>query len=292
MKVEIESIFVSVARHLNFSEAARELGLSVAAVSKQIQQLEKQLGVQLLIRNTRSMRLSTAGQIVLESHSQILAQKKALIEDLEENEGEAKGNIRITTTPTFARNDLPKLITSFREKYPLVNFTILASQKNIDIVTRPYDLAIRFGGLKSSELVAKKLVENPFVICCAPAYAEKFMPINTLQDLASANYIIASGYNLAHELQSAIPFNEIHPDSIAVTADDPSVVVECIVNGLGVSILPYYSVRNELASGKVIQLLPDLELPCFPLSLVYAKSIKLPFRVRQFIDHLTVSLRN
>lgn len=288
MKVEQEKLFIEVATTLNFSKAAERVSVSASAVSKQIKTIEEQLGLTLIVRSSRALRLTEAGEAYLASCIKVQEARDNFKDQLSEIGGEIKGLIRLTCPPVYASNVLIPLLHKFNELHPEIRFQVDTNYKNVDIVTHSYDLAIRFGKLDDSSLMARKIKDFKLYLCCNASYYKQIGPIKNLADLSKAKFIFVEGFELKQTLLNGY-FNafKITPDSVVLATNDTRVQIESVLKGIGVSVLPEYLIQQHLKSGEIIDLLPKMELPRLPLNILYPGQKNIPIRVRQFIEFLS-----
>ncbi|WP_291734480.1 LysR family transcriptional regulator [Leisingera sp. F5] len=171
-KTELE-ILLAVVDHGSFSAAARVLGYTPSAVGKRAHQLEQRLGVPLLVRSTRRMTLTKAGQRYVEEARDLLARLTALEEDIADDADSLRGTIRLTSSAALGRLHVVPLVIEFMECHPDVEIELLLTDKIIDLVGEGFDLAVRSGALPDSSLVSRKLKSNRRVLCAAPAYLKQ-----------------------------------------------------------------------------------------------------------------------
>lgn len=287
MKVEQESLFIEIAHSLNFSKAAKNLGISPSAVSKHIRTIEDQLGQALVVRSSRALRLTQAGEAYYQSCLLVQTAREGFKEQLSELGGEIRGLIRITCPPVYASHALIPLLKNFSESYPSVQFHVDTNYQNVDIVSKSFDLAIRLGDLGDSSLVAKHLKEVKLYVCCSCDYAEKLGPISTISDLAKAKFILVEGFELKQSLInryfSALKFGA---QNTILSTNDTRVHLESVLEGMGVSVLPDYLVEEKIRNGALVDLFPKMTLASLPLSILYPSQKNMPQRVRTFIDYL------
>lgn len=287
MKVEQEKLFIEVATALNLSKAAQNLSISASAVSKQIKSIEAQLGQALVIRSSRALRLTDAGEAYLQTCIQVQDARDGFKEQLAEMDGEIKGKIRVTCPPVYATHVLIPILKQFSEKHPDVYFHIDTNYQNVDIVSKSFDLAIRLGKLEDSSLIAKKLNDVKLYLCCSRDYAEKLGEISSINDLSGAKFIIVEGFELRQSIiNQYFSALKIAEDKMVLTTNDTRVHLDSVAAGMGISVLPDYLVQKLIDSGDLVHLFPKLTLASLPLNILYPGQKKMPLRVRKFIDYI------
>ncbi|WFF41639.1 LysR family transcriptional regulator [Salinicola endophyticus] len=164
------AIFHAVLSAGSFSGAAANLGLTHSAVSKRITALEDRLGVQLLIRSTRHLRLTNAGELYAAETRDILARLTAVETEVAEGAGTVRGRIRVTASNALGRMHVVPALFAFMQRYPEVQVDLTLTDTVVDIVQEGMDLAIRSANLQDSRLVARKLATNRRMACASPVY--------------------------------------------------------------------------------------------------------------------------
>lgn len=281
-------IFTTVVKANNFTNAAHQLGLTPSAVSKQISLLEDRLGIRLLNRTTRSVSPTEAGQLFFNRCSRLL-------EDLEEAEHMVKdlemsprGTLKISATPTFGRAMLMKIFAKFLEQYPDVNFDLTLADKGMDLVREGIDLAIHLGSLQDSRLVARPVARQKVILTASKEYLEKHGRPETLQDLSDHYILMVSGIDFAEPrwikrfLKEASLINKDR----RFTVNDLDTLCEATLNNMGITALPYYMIREHIESGRLVNLLPDVNFPTRTIHVVYPENRYLSAKSRAFVDFM------
>lgn len=286
--IETMRAFVAVARQRSFTDGARQLEMSTKLVSKYVRQLEERLGAQLLHRTTRSVTLTETGEAYF-------TRCIALLEQFDELEGlvqlrtsELAGTIRITAPTGFGSTHLVDALSSFQQQHPNVVIQLQLADNNIAIVEEGVDLAIRFGPLHDSSLLARKLIDMRLVVAASEHYLKEHgTPVNP-QALATHNCLIRTR---SSDHQTIWQFN-IDGQSIAVKvngsfhSNNPKAIAQMAANGLGICRSPLYAVQPYLDDGRLQLLFEEQETHSMALYAVYPPSRHLTARVRALIDHL------
>jgi DNA-binding transcriptional LysR family regulator len=266
------SAFVSVGEKGGFRAAAAALGMTSAGVSKAVARLEAQLGVMLVARTTRLVRLTPAG---VAFH----ARCKAILADLDEagheaSEGSAlpQGRIVVSVSRTFGRMRVVPVIADYVKQYPQVEVEVRLSDRLVDLVAEGVDLAVRIGHLPDSSLIATRISQTGFVICGSPEYL-------------AASGIPAHPYDLQHHSvvgyvrpNTAVRFTyRFLVDGVAIsmslpfrlTVDDGEAAVFAAVRSVGLVMVNDYVVEEHVADGSLVRVLREFELPPVPISVVH-----------------------
>lgn len=276
-------IFVRVVEAGSLSGAARALNLSLAVVSRKLARTEERLGVRLLNRTTRALSLTEEGQRFYARCVRILA-------DIEEAELEASsgrrtasGLLRVTTTVAFGRRWLSGLLAEFQRLHPDLCIHLDASDTLSNIVEGGYDLAVRFGALADSSLIARRIAPNRRVICAAPAYLDARGRPQTIEDLLSHDCIAYGDPLLDHWSFADGRMVKVRGP---LTGNDGELAHAWALAGAGLVMKSIWDVRADIAAGLLEVVLPDLELPAAPIHAVYPHSRHAAARVRLCIDFL------
>jgi DNA-binding transcriptional LysR family regulator len=279
-------VFLNVVETGSFSAASERMGLSRAAASKQVSQLESHLGGRLLNRTTRHVSLTESGRIYFERCREIL-------HNLEEADGavtglaqEPRGNLRISVPTNFASEHLLPLVAEFTKKYPEVQVEMICGERHVDLVDEGFDLAIRMTNLGDSNLIARRLARCRHVIVASPDYLAGQPAPRIPDDLAQLDCL-----QYAHRTGGVWPFTKDGLDySVKVnsvfTTNNPDVLLAATVSGMGVALIPTFLASEAIRRGELIVLLQDFETLEVQIYAVYASRKFLPAKIRAFVDYL------
>ncbi|ASL42174.1 HTH-type transcriptional regulator DmlR [Burkholderia sp. AD24] len=286
-RVNAIRLFVRLVECGSFSAVAREEGIGQPAVSKQIGALERHLGAQLVLRTSRQVVITDAGQTFYESARQLVDDFDALESSVGERQQSPRGVVRVNTAPAHGRLCITPLLPGFFQQYPDVTIELSVSERQVDLVGDGVDLAVRHGRLVDSSLTARKLSETAFVLAASPHYLEAHGAPTRLEDLDKHICIVfAKGrerypwsFEVGKERVAYVP----HGSLITGDAEHIRAAVLC---GLGITQAPYWLIAEEIRSGKIEVLLPDLQPENVPIHLVYPAGRRVPMRVKVLIDYL------
>ncbi|MER1967702.1 LysR family transcriptional regulator [Castellaniella sp. GW247-6E4] len=283
-----------VARMHNITAAGREIGISGSLAARQIAALERALGVRLFQRTTRSIRLTEAGERVLEWASQTLEGFTALEDSMTTMTQTPRGMIRLAVNYYAAGTYLPRVLSEFCATYPEIKLSVITTDELIDLVTDTIDVAVHSGRIPDSSMVGIRVRSVHRVLCASPEYLRRKGTPKNLSDLNAHDCLVHS---------SNEPTNWFfrHGDNtVGITvrsrleANNHNVLVEFARYGLGIARLGRNTVREDLKSGRLIQLLPDYacvypsgELP--NVWILYPNR-KLLYRTRVLVDFLSEKL--
>jgi len=280
--------FVSVAANGSFTAAAERLGLSTNLVSKYVRQLEDRLGTQLMVRTTRSLALTDNGRAYLQRCSPLLDQFDEMEREIHERQSELVGLIRITAPTGFGSRELVKILEPFQREHSKVSIQLHLADHNISMVDEGIDLAIRFGALDDSSLVARKLADMRRVVVASPNYlAEHGIPDHP-NDLSAHNCLL----QLASPDPRVWKFKMDGADLVvkidgSFKANSPRAIAHMAARGLGIGRCPYYTAQPFIDRGFLETLFQKEEAEQSPLYAVYPPNRHLSSRLRALIDHLS-----
>ena len=280
-------VFVRIAERGSFTQAADDLQLPRATVSNLLQRLEARLGVRLLERTTRAVRLTPDGEAYRQRCVSLLA-------DLEEADGlfrqaVPRGLLRVNLQGTLARRFVVPALPDFLARHPQLALQIGEDDRLVDLVREGVDCVLRAGQLRDSSLVARRVAQLQQVTCASASYLAQFGEPRALADLAghrAVNYLSsATGQALPLEFMVKGELRTLNlPGPVSVTGAD--VYAGAAIAGLGLVQVPRYRVADELASGQLREVLADLPPPPLPVSVLYPQSRQLSVRVRAFTQWL------
>jgi DNA-binding transcriptional LysR family regulator len=267
-------IFAEVAEANSFSEAARRLKMPTSTVSRRIADLETELGVRLIDRSTRRLRLTDVGLELLE-HARRTAELSEAIDNLASNHlSKVSGTLRLSAPPSISDSLLVPLVNAFQSSYPDVRIQIFISERFVDHIADGIDLAFRVGGqLEDSTLVARKILTYRHQVVASPAYLKKSKPLQTPQDLLGHRLFSFSrrgkpetAWRFAHVNGKGKETINFQP---FVSMNDYSGLASAVLTGAGISDLPPIVQPQLLRDGELIEVIPDWRLPTVNLWLVH-----------------------
>jgi len=282
--------FAAVVDAGSFVKAADSLGLSKAAVSRYVADLEGRLGVRLLQRTTRRLSLTEAGQVFYARSKELLAGVDEAEAELTSRSGAASGLLRINAPVTFGILHLAPLWGLFRSQYPDVALDLTLADRVVDLVEEGYDMAIRIATLPSSTLVSKRLASTRMLLCASPAYlAAHGTPLHP-RELAR-HAVVAYTYWAAKD--------EWHFDGpegpVSVTtrpcihANNGDTCRAAALAHQGIILQPGFLVGEDLAAGRLVELLPAYRSLEMGIYAVYPSRKHVPPKVRALVDFLATA---
>lgn len=288
-------IFVSVVQNGSLSSAGRQLGLSPASVSRHIGALEESLGCRLVNRTSRKLTLTEAGELYYAKVGEILQQIAEANESVAQLQVLPRGTLRVHSRVLVGHLHLVPVLPDYLARYPEVKVELSMSNHVIDVVEQNIDVDIRIGKLVDSSLVARKLAGSERLLVAAPSYLDAHPRIARPADLAAHNcltYRINVGRTVWRFLDAQGVLEEI-PVAGNLTTDNGYALLTATLAGIGISLMPDWSVRDDLAAGRLRRLLPGFRISHIEFDngiyAVFQKSRHMSAKVRTFIDFLTES---
>lgn len=283
-------IFSRVAELCSFTQAADSLGLPRATVSTSVQQLENLLGARLLHRTTRKVLLTQDGQAFYERCNDALADMDELQTMFQQSNANAlKGRVRIDMSTIMARNAVLPRLPELLRLHPQLEVEVSSTERRVDLIREGFDCVLRAGKLVEPGLIAKPLCALRMVNAASPGYVQRYGMPTTLADLQAhrlVHYVAVLGAKSAgfEYLQGDTDKSLAMPGQ--VTVNNAEAYQAACVAGLGLIQAPYVGLRDLVASGQLVTVLPDYEARPMPLSLVYASRRNQSTRVRVVMDWL------
>ena len=284
-------VFVRVAQAGSFSQAAKQLGMPKSTVSAKVSALEKRLGVTLLQRTTRQLRLTDAGTEFLRACVEGLASIQHGEDELLSAQREIAGILRVTAPIDLGSHCLVGLVSRFAAAHPRVKLDFQFSDRYLDLVAEGVDVAIRAGELKDSALVGKRLGTALWVCYASRSYLKKRgKPVHPkdlrahtclrFAPLGEESWTLANG-------KSSISV----PVQGPVVANDSNMIKALCLAGQGVAILPTFATQAEVGSGEPVRLLPDWWAGRDPIHVVYPGQKFAPPKVKAFVEAAVETFR-
>lgn len=265
-------VVVAIARRGSFRAAALDLGLSTTALSNAIAKLERQLGVRLFNRTTRSVSLTDAGRTFVTKVGPALQDLHDAMEGARSQQETPSGTLRINAYATAAREILSPLLLAFLRRYPLVQIDLVTEGRLVDIVADGFDIGIRNADLVPSDMIAISLGRpRRYAAVASPAYFQRNEPPLVPQDLASHSCIrvrLPNGalYRWHFEKDGKPVLADVHG---AITLDEASLARIAVLEDFGIGFFMESDVREDIAAGRLIRVLEDWTPPLAPLCLYY-----------------------
>ncbi|HDS1736351.1 MULTISPECIES: LysR substrate-binding domain-containing protein [Pseudomonas] len=288
------AFFALLTRLGSLAATARELNLTPPAVSKRLNQLERRLGVRLLNRTTRSISLTAEGELYLVNAQRILGEIEEMERQVSSSRAEPKGLLRVNAPLGFGRTHVGPAISSFAKRYPEIEVQLQLSDRPINLPDDAIDVAIRFGELPDSRLIARKIAANRRRLCAAPAYLQAHGYPEKPKDLAQHNCIVLRQNDSAFGSWrlSRGKLTESVKVGGSLSTNDGEVALNWALEGHGILMRAEWNLAGHLRSGRLVEVLSDYETPPADIYAVYLERLNLSAKVSFFIEHLREFFRS
>jgi len=283
------SVFIEVVKQQSFAGAARSLGITGPAVSKQVQRLEHQLGVKLLKRTTRQIALTEEGSTFYQTAGKALSDLDEAEQALLELKSKPTGKLKINAPVSFGNKYLTRPIAKFAKKYPEVDLEVVFNDHWVDVIGEGFDVVIRIGALKDSSLIAVKLADCPISLCASKSYIAEHGTPQAIEELSEFPCIIYNLHTQADEWRFIGPTGQtvMQKPLRAFAADNAEMQLESCLQGVGIAELPSFIAHDSLQSGALVEILPEYKIhPQRGIYTLYPENRYLSARVRLFIETL------
>lgn len=281
------AIFVALVRAGSFTAAASQLGMTKAMVSQHLLRLERELGVTLIVRSTRRMALTEAGAAFHIDCVKLMEQAEAAIERMGDRHSTPSGTLRITTSTDYGTAVIAPALADFRRLHPLLQVDLVINDQLNDLIAERFDMAIRIGWLRDSNLRAMRLGGFRQLVMAAPAYLAEHGVPRRPEDLSTHAWIAMSA--LTTPLRWTFTRGNSHRRIVrmrqAMQANNAAAIRALVLAGAGVSVLPDYLVQDDIQAGRLQVLLAQYRLPEGGIHAVYPDP-QPPAKVRAFIDFM------
>lgn len=286
------AFFSTLSASGSLGAAARELGITTAAVSKRLAQIEERLGISLINRTTRRMSLTPEGEVYLEHARKILDDIEDMEHVLQGSTKEPQGLLRVNATLGFGRSHIAPILSDYVNKYPRVEIQLQLSVNPPPITDDVYDVCFRFGPPPDSRSIARLIAPNKRILVASPKYIKTHGEPKSPGDLAKHNCIGIrqgdEGYGLWRFTSNKGKLKKEFTDSTKVrgnlTTNDGGIAVNWALDGRGIVLRAEWDVNQHIESGRLIQIMKNYETPDADIYAVYAQRHKTSVRVKTLID--------
>lgn len=286
-------VLVEVIHSGSFVSAADALGMSKAAVSRHVMDLEARLGVRLLQRTTRRLSLTEEGQIFHVRCKEILARVGEAEDEISTQTGTVSGLLRISAPVSFGVRHLAPLWGSFQKRHPKVTLDITLGDRLVDLIEEGYDLAIRIGRLTSSTLVSRKLATTRMVLCASPGYLKAHGVPRHPHELADHAVLAYSLWSTGDEWDFEGPEGHVRVRTRpSLTSNSGDTCRAAALDDQGIILQPSFMVEDDLATGKLMTLMPEYRAIELGIYAVYPTRKYIPAKVRALLDFLSERFSN
>ncbi|WP_157281270.1 LysR family transcriptional regulator [Pelomonas sp. Root1237] len=282
------AVFVAVVETGSLSAAARRLGIATTMVSAHMQRLEREVGASLLLRTTRSLRMTEAGEGFFDAARQIVADTERAIAAAAGNTAEPRGRLRVTAPVDYAERVLAPVAVALTQRHPQLQIDVLAVDRPLDLVAEQIDVAIRIGQLADSELRATRIRSFSAYVVASPSLLEGRAAPAHPGELAALPLIaltvlpqpLQCRFNADGEAEQAVRLQSV------LSFNTASALRSAALAGGGMAMLPDYLVADDLAAGRLVRLLPGWHLPEGGIHALYPAAQQPPRKTRLLIETL------
>lgn len=267
---------------------ARELNLTPPAVSRRLSLLEERLGVRLLNRTTRRISPTTEGEVYFQNAKRILSDIDEMEQLVSSSRAVPKGLLRVNAPLGFGRSYIASAISKFAKNYPDVEVQLHLTDRPIGLPDEAVDVAIRFGDIPDSRLIAKKIAFNRRLLCASPAYLKKSGMPNVAHDLTQHQCIVLRQNESAYGNWRLSRGKQTETIKVhgKLSTNDGEVALSWALDGHGILMRAEWDVAKYLRSGRLVQVLPEYETPAADVYAVYQERLNLSAKIAYFVEHL------
>lgn len=285
-RVELMRTFVRIVEAGSLSAAARQLNTTQATISRRLQSLETMLGVKLILRTTHAMKLTDDGERGYQHAKQVIDAWLTLEDALNVTEDEPVGTLRVRAPHAFGQQQLLTPLLSFLARYPSLSVEWMLNDKTVDFLSDNIDCAIRVGAEIDPATVSVLLAEVPRSVVATPALLVQFATITVPEQLSSLPWIAVNTFYqhtvslTRRDSREPVTF----PITPRLSTDSIYVARNAALAGLGVVVVSSWTVTEDIAQGRLVELVPDWQAAPLPVHLVYPWARYYPTRLRKFLE--------
>ncbi|MBO6754962.1 MAG: LysR family transcriptional regulator [Roseibium sp.] len=290
------ALFVHVVERGGFTAAARYLREPLSTVSRRIAELEQSLGIRLLERSTRTVRLTDLGEIYYEHCRKGLQEFESANLVIQNRQSDVAGLLRMTVPPNLVKPFFIPMITAFQNRYPNARIAVLSTERYVDLLHERIDIAFRIGRLKDSRLMARKLASYTSYLVAAPDYLKQHGPIRNPEDLAEHRTIVfqAGEGQINWDLNATLPGGRTETATVSVMpqlmVNDFSGILAATLTGGGIARIPTILCAAAVHQGRLVRILADWSFEPTTISVVTPGTGNASRLLRLFLDHCAQTL--
>ncbi len=287
-RIDTLRVFSEVINTRNFTRAAKRLGLTPSAVSKQMGILETRLGVRLLNRTTRSVSPTEAGQLYAERCRQILEDLDEVEDLIADMDTTPRGTLKIAAEPIFGRAILARILNDYGKHFPQVSTELFLTDHSLELVKQGFDVGVHLGDLEDPTLASVTIANHSVILCASTGYiAEQGEPRN-LEQLKQHRLVKISSMEFLEPRQLDDYFTNLGiVEKFDLTVNDTDMAYHAVMTGIGIAPLPNYLVMPQVQRGRLKQILPDITTEAHPVQLVFPAHRHISNKSQSFIDFLS-----
>lgn len=285
-KLTAIKVFLTVAETGSFTATAEQLEISKPMISRYVALMEEWLNARLFQRSTRKVALTDAGEQAVLFCQRIANLTAEMEQEMMAQQGELRGALRVTSSQTFGTYHLVQMVNRFLQLHPKLNIQLLLNDQTMDLISERIDLAIRITNTPDPNFIARKLADCHSLLVATPDYLAQFGTPTLPENLYQHHYL--SHHNINRKAWKCTQGEqEVLLDlNSRFTTNDTQALLNAVLDGSGIAMLPKYMLETELQQGKLQAVLTDWQLPKFSIYAMYPSRDKLPLAVRKLIDFL------
>ncbi len=285
-------VFTKVVETKSFTGAADALGLPKSTVSRKLAQLEERLGVRLVQRTTRKLALTEIGEAYYERCARIVADIHAAEQLVTDMQSTPRGRLRITASVDFSTRFLGEIVADFLAQHPDINVELEGTDRVVDMIEEGFDLAVRFGPMPESTLIARRLCGVELFLCASPGYLAARGTPASVEELDEHDHVLFTPASRNQTWTLIGPGDATYefgrPARLA--SNNYGAVVDVARAGSGIALISEFMVTDEIKSGALVRVLPEWATRPSEVHAVYPARQNLPPRLTLFLDHLAKAL--
>jgi DNA-binding transcriptional LysR family regulator len=293
-RLEAMQVYVRVAELASFTQAADSLGMSKAAVSTAIRQLEAGLGTRLLQRTTRRVHMTPDGLTFYERSKHMLDEMEELQTLFRHGEAELSGRLRVDMPVAVARNIVIPQLPDFLRAHPRLQVELSSTDRRVDVVKEGFDCIVRLGRLDDSSLIARPLGRFSMVNCASPDYLARFGTPRSLADLGSHRLVdyapSLSGRAARFDYMDGAQERSVEVEAAIAVNNSDAYQAACLA-GLGIIQAPLTGLGELLASGQLVSVLDEYRAAPMPVTLLYPNRRHVALRAQRFMQWIADIMR-
>lgn len=275
--------FIKVVEKGSLVSAARYLDIPTSTLSRRLQAFEQQLGYKLVHRSSKKFGLTESGQRFYNSLSPIMSELETRTEDVNSELSSLSGDIKITAPIALGHHKVKGWVFEFMELNPRVSVEMFLSNQNVDLIKNSIDIAFRLGQVTLNDWISRPLTDTEMLIVAAPKMLAQYPPPNRPDDLAALPLIVLKR-SAFWRFHCSEGYAETFTPHAHIRTDEINFALDAAKRGLGACCVPRYAVEHELASGALVQLLPEWSMEKRTMHMMYPHRDSLPLKTRAFID--------
>ena len=285
-RIELMQTFIRIVESGSLSACARQLSVSQPTVSRRLQALENMLGQKLIMRSTHALKLTDDGERCYRRARQLVGNWYALEDELTNSHDEPVGTLRVRAPHAFGQDQMIAPLVDWLQQSPALNIEWMLNDRTPDFVAENIDCAIQVGALSDPDLVAIQIAEVPRSLVATPQLLASVPPLETLDHLAALPWLSLSTFyrteiTLKHTHHALSQTITISP---RLLSDSIYAVRKAAVAGMGVTLVSSWLVADDLATGRLLEPLPEWQAPPLPVWLTYPWASYYPARLRHFFS--------